>query len=336
MKPIISLIVPVYNSEEFLEECIESILNQTYIDFELLLINDGSIDNSGSICDSFSLKDNRIKVYHKTNHGVSAARNLGLEKALGTWVVFIDSDDFVLPTYLADFNISESNEDIIIQGLQYFNSKEKKYLNQIKYKNASSIKETSSEIIISNKLLRSGYPVAKAFKMAIIRKWNIKFNESISFHEDHVFVFDYLLHILSIKTVSVVSYKYRIFHNENSLSRKKHLLNNQLKSSELMLKGFYLLKDKFNINNIFYQKEILTLCIEPKIDAIFSLYSDRNSFYTDRKKAMNRIINNKIKFKNEYYPVIFRYKLIKLAICYLPFYLSDIFFRFVNIYQNRI
>lgn len=100
--PKISVIVPVYNAEKYLHRCIDSILAQTFIDFELLLINDGSKDNSGKICDEYAAKDNRIRVFHKENGGVSSARNLGLDNAKGEWVTFVDSDDWIEPTMYKD------------------------------------------------------------------------------------------------------------------------------------------------------------------------------------------------------------------------------------------
>ena len=91
---MISIIVPVYNVEKYLQRCIESILTQTETDFELLLIDDGSKDKSGLICDEYAQKDKRVNVIHKENGGVSSARNLGIEKANGEWMCFIDADDF--------------------------------------------------------------------------------------------------------------------------------------------------------------------------------------------------------------------------------------------------
>ena len=98
---LISIIVPVYNSEKTLNRCIDSILGQTYRNFELLLINDGSLDCSGEICDEYAQQDSRVKVFHKENGGVSSARNLGLDNARGEWIVFVDSDDWVDEEYLS-------------------------------------------------------------------------------------------------------------------------------------------------------------------------------------------------------------------------------------------
>lgn len=96
-KGLVSVIIPVYNVEEYLEECIESVLAQTYPYFEIILVNDGSNDRSGSICDDYVLKDNRISVIHQENRGLSEARNVGAKKAAGKYIYFLDSDDWILP-----------------------------------------------------------------------------------------------------------------------------------------------------------------------------------------------------------------------------------------------
>lgn len=111
---LVSIIVPVYNVEKWLEQCVNSVLSQTYKKFELILVDDGSTDNSGSICDSLARSDNRIKVFHKQNGGLSSARNYGLSHA-GGYVVFVDSDDMISPTLLESCleNISRTGSDIV-------------------------------------------------------------------------------------------------------------------------------------------------------------------------------------------------------------------------------
>lgn len=111
----ISVIVPIYNVENYLKQCLDSIVNQTYKNLEIILIDDGSIDRSGKICDEYKLKDNRIKVIHKANEGLSAARNVGLLYATGEYISFIDSDDFIdinMYTILYN-NINETKSDIV-------------------------------------------------------------------------------------------------------------------------------------------------------------------------------------------------------------------------------
>ena len=114
MQPAFSVIVPVYNAEKTLQRCVDSILAQTFEDFELILINDGSKDQSGDICDEYAAKDSRVKTVHKTNGGVSSARNAGLRIAQGEYIAFIDSDDYIDNDYLLGFKHYDA--DLIISG----------------------------------------------------------------------------------------------------------------------------------------------------------------------------------------------------------------------------
>ena len=95
--PILSIIIPVYNVEKYFRRCLDSVMSQSFRDYELLLVDDGSSDSSGAICDEYAVRDERIRVFHKTNGGVSSARNVGLEHAKGEWIYFVDADDEVLP-----------------------------------------------------------------------------------------------------------------------------------------------------------------------------------------------------------------------------------------------
>lgn len=129
----ISVIVPIYNVEQYLPRCIDSILAQTYANFELLLINDGSIDNSGKICDEYAVKDSRVKVFHKENGGVSSARNLGLDNATGYWVSFIDADDYISNDFFkipSEFNgadvIQKSHSIVNEDGSEVLNNEVKR------------------------------------------------------------------------------------------------------------------------------------------------------------------------------------------------------------------
>lgn len=112
--PEISVIVPVYKAEAYLNRCVDSILNQTFEDFELILVDDGSPDSSGVICDTYATKDSRVRVVHKSNGGVSSARNAGLDAAQGNWITFVDSDDYVSSSYLE--NLYEPEYDLTITG----------------------------------------------------------------------------------------------------------------------------------------------------------------------------------------------------------------------------
>ena len=124
---VISIIVPIYNTEKYLNECVDSIINQTYKNIEIILVNDGSTDNCLKICDEYAKKDKRVKVIHKENGGLSSARNSGLDILTGKYVCFIDSDDYVATTFVYDmFNlITKYNADIVEGSYQTINDAER-------------------------------------------------------------------------------------------------------------------------------------------------------------------------------------------------------------------
>ena len=127
-KDLISIVIPVYNVENYLNRCIESIISQTYENIEIILINDGSKDNSLLICKEYKNKDKRIKVIDKKNEGVSIARNIGVEKSSGKYVIFVDSDDWIEKTFVENLHkkISEYNVDICIGGCINYSDKNQK------------------------------------------------------------------------------------------------------------------------------------------------------------------------------------------------------------------
>ena len=114
--PTISVIIPVYNAEKYLRRCIDSVLAQTYKDFELLLIDDGSKDSSGAICDEYAAQDARVRVFHKENGGVSSARNVGLDHAQGEWITFVDSDDYIEENFLKSFE-GNLDADLVVGNM---------------------------------------------------------------------------------------------------------------------------------------------------------------------------------------------------------------------------
>lgn len=126
MKPLISLVIPVYNVQAYLRRCIDSVLAQTYENMEILLVDDGSTDNSGALCDAYAQRDKRVRVLHKTNGGLSDARNVGIEAATGLYLSFADSDDFLAPTYLQHLYdaLQRTGARMAISRLFYFRETE--------------------------------------------------------------------------------------------------------------------------------------------------------------------------------------------------------------------
>ena len=129
MKKLVSIIVPVFNVEKYLRQCLDSILGQTFNQFEVIIVNDGSTDNSGAICQEYEARDNRIVYLEKENGGVSEARNLGLDFATSEYIIFIDSDDWIEPTYVEVLyeKIEEYQADIVFENYTSFNDEDSNF-----------------------------------------------------------------------------------------------------------------------------------------------------------------------------------------------------------------
>lgn len=187
-EPIISIIVPVYNTERFLADCINSILIQTYKDFELILIDDGSSDSSPKICDTFALKDDRIKVFHIKNGGVSRARNVGISVATGKYLMFCDSDDLVNEhwcEYLLHY-ITDNPNKLVISEWERFQGNEGVPIVINRELNTENM--SFYEIF---KLRVSGSVCNKIFRSDIVKENGLLFNKEIPVGEDAIFVSEY-------------------------------------------------------------------------------------------------------------------------------------------------
>lgn len=209
MNPLISIIVPVYNSEKTLDRCINSILKQTFHNWELLLINDGSTDRSREICDESAAKDQRIKVFHKTNGGVSSARNVGLDNAKGEWLTFCDSDDEILNNTFALYDriIKEHNEiDLISCGyIIYYKSGLKK---SVSCEKDIISKDKEANLLNCEESCYYGFLWDKCFRTSIAKKY--RFDETISYCEDHLYTYQYLLQCQCVYFLPNIVYKYYI------------------------------------------------------------------------------------------------------------------------------
>ena len=157
-KRILSVIVPVYNAEQYLDQCISSILDQSFSDFYLFLVNDGSTDNSRDICEKFALLDSRVTVWHLPNNGPSTARNFALEKVSTEWVCFVDSDDILEKDYLKVFFKYGVPDKYCLemQGMEYVDCTGNKGLNHIIYPEIYLLGENVKNGIVEHRLLHSG------------------------------------------------------------------------------------------------------------------------------------------------------------------------------------
>lgn len=212
--PMFSVIVPVYNVEEYLDKCIQSVIWQKFIDWELILVDDGSEDGSGLICDRYAAEDCRIKVIHQENGGASKARNTGLDNSKGEYVLFLDSDDFYNDLNALEilFNaVCEENSDIILFGCTDFNMNTGEEIISRTGYDLELIGEKDYQktmhYLFSNKLIPGG-PTIFAFKSSVAKNNGIRFKQDIQ-NEDYDFVLSVFTCCNSIAAINNPFYSYR-------------------------------------------------------------------------------------------------------------------------------
>lgn len=241
----ISIIIPVYNSEKYLRKCFDSITKQTFSDFEVIVINDGSKDNSGEICDHYAKIDSRFKIIHKKNEGVSIARNTGIEHASGEYITFIDSDDWIDDDYLQMMmSVAITDCDLVVSGVinEYINGDTSKL-------GISRNSFSSNNAKLLHQLIKSRLyfgPYNKLFKYNIIKQHNILFPHDISYGEDRIFNYAYMHYVDTIQTISYAGYHYlRLTEGTLSTIPRKNMFELEY-SQWKMLNDVYRTKGVFN------------------------------------------------------------------------------------------
>lgn len=251
--PKISIIVPVYNAEKYLHRCIDSILNQTFIDFEVLLINDGSTDSSGVICDEYAKKDSRIKVFHKRNGGVSSARNIGVVNMTGEYCIHCDSDDYMEYNLLEEvYSCARRHSADMVIFDYYVDFDETK---QVKYAKPTSLDPLSvCKDILGTKLHGSTWN--KLLKTETIKDSNLLFKESISYCEDVLFNVEFLLLQPKVKYLNKALYHY-VQHDESITNRASLFQVASLSSYVLSLKELLIEKQQYQELEKFFYYQVL-------------------------------------------------------------------------------
>lgn len=277
---MISIIIPVYNKEKYIKKCLESITNQTYKNIEIIVINDGSTDNSENIIKEFAKKEKRIKVFTQSNGGVSKARNQGLKYASGEYILFVDADDYVEADYVE--KMVAYKEDLIVCG--YINvQKNGNKINYIKNKVfydkneiiKNSLKKENNSLMVT--------PYVKLFKHNIITKNNLNFDETMNFGEDTCFVFEYIKNIKSMRFIEY--YGYYNINVQGTLSRR------YVSNIKEQTKKVYNVIKSFDIN----EREYFIYWYFRNIKLI--LFNEKNKKYDSFKENV-KIIKNDSEFKN--------------------------------------
>lgn len=272
----VSIIVPVYNKEKYLSECVDSILRQNFKDFELILVDDGSKDSSWNTIKEYADKDKRVVPIHQENAGVSAARNAGLDRAQGKWICFVDADDYLPKNGLKILveHAEECDADIINgNATRVEDNKQFKIFN------------FKDEVVKSNIYPRLVHfaPWAQLFKRNIIEAHHLRYVRGLAYSEDNVFILHYSLYASSIEFVNQSVYNYRI-NSDSAIQNKdyKKVAYHQmwaahevykLKDKESSLRNFIINRTKILISssiNAYVYRAINVL----KINDIIRLYSD--------------------------------------------------------------
>ena len=310
--PLVSIIVPVYKVESYIGVCIKSIQAQTCTDWELILVDDGSPDSSGQICDDYAAKDSRIVVVHRPNGGVSAARNDALKIAKGKYLSFVDSDDHVLPTYLSD--MLEHEADVVVTG--YIN----RYEPPIKEEFRRPIdgdriySEENRNLICGLADVEMDYrwlgPAAKLYLRTIISKHKILFDESLSYGEDHLFNMDFGRHVRSIAFLNRYNYVY--------MHREAPSLTNRRVQSKLMLDyiiKLYAKRKEYECSvcdgNEKYKKFINVELVKYYWQTVYSLLNEQQTSNKSRSEiicSVLKLLPQNVLFDTQYkLPITYHY-----------------------------
>lgn len=231
---MISVIIPVYNTEQYLYRCIDSVLASSYKDFEILLINDGSTDRSPEICGQYAEKDNRIRIISQENQGVSAARNRGIEAATGDWIVFLDSDDRISRDFLSLVAQEEFQDlDFLMFDFIRFgqNDVPETPLPETIYYTGHAMTELIERILIPRPLTAKGHtdfrtPCARAYKRSVLNRYSIRFSPALSIGEDLLFNLEYQLHAAGAAYIEHPVYCYDLHMDSSSRRFDPNLLTN--------------------------------------------------------------------------------------------------------------
>ena len=286
--PQISVIVPIYKAEAYLRRCVDSILAQTFTDFELILVDDGSPDGCPGICDDYREKDARVRVIHKKNGGVSAARNDGIEAAEGEWITFVDADDEIFPNYLETLTKCSSSDMPICS---FIRAKGEEYYYHIidecvvDFTNCSDYNK--SVLFKMCKYLLLYGPYNRLFRKSIIDKFDLKFDLNMSYGEDLCFVFTYLNYCENISYTPKALYIY--YNNEDSLVH--NVKSDKLELNIKLNQKVYDFADKIDYLSIELLELLSTRVFDYYYDRALEILNDLNTSKTEKLAALKKIMS---------------------------------------------
>lgn len=277
MNPLISIIVPTYNNEPYLARCIESLINQTYKNIEIILIDDGSCDNSLTICEEYAKKDSRIKVWHQEYLGVSETRNKGVELSTGEFIIFLDGDDEAHPDYVQKLYNTSVQNDLDIAAACLLRIKNGKPVNQGEVTNKLQLYDGKTIQMKTFERNRYFYMVVcgKLFKKELFE--GLKFPKG-RINEDESLI--YLLYWKSKRIGFIDDYLYLYHYNGDSITEKKYNIHR--------LDGFYMLEEKFNFYKSLGLESFANKTASEYFSQISVVLTHKKSEITDYKAVMKK------------------------------------------------
>lgn len=323
--PLLSIIIPVYNVERYIERCVNSIINQSYQNFELIIIDDGSIDGSSKILDVLSSNDNRIQVYHVKNGGVSRARNLGLSFSKGDFIAFVDADDIVKNEMYTEMISIAQTENYDMVQCNYEDLYEDGNVFQHNEIGTLAIENEDDMIIACMERVIYANIFTKLFRKKTIS--SIYFDESIEYAEDLKFVVDCCEASKKIKLIELVGYQY--FQRNDSADHKK--INESYLS--ILKVADYFKKMYFN-NNTVYPYVIKNDVLQTKylIDRISVQQGKMKKYLPSLRKRL--LVNRKFIRETKNYRIQDKIKII--IICVFPNLYSKIYYLYNNKYSKKL
>lgn len=322
---LITVIVPVYNCEKYIGICIESVQNQSFNLWNLILVDDGSLDNSGRLCDEYASKDDRIKVLHVQNGGPGHARNCGIKECKSVWFTFLDSDDVIESEYLANFHVERlsSNTSLSIQGFKRVSLDGMELGETLSYKNISyQGPDFLEKAFVESDLFAYGQSCGKLYNKVVVDQNELSMSEVIRHSEDQLFYLQYLLHVTDIQLHSGSMYCYQ-FTGEQSLTHIRIPYEEGVERFVCLEKACLSVIEKHKLTNRDILNKIYYYYMTGGISIILqSLYKEE--FNNDIRVKVLELISDKIKENtSRFNPNGVKGKLLKYCILWVPLHIND-------------
>ena len=292
----ISVIIPIYNNAAYLPQCLDSLLAQSFHDFEGILVDDGSTDGSATVCDDYQQKDSRLKVFHIQNHGVSYARNYGIEKATGEWIGFVDSDDWITTDFLATLYAHTDKDTDVVMGSLFFNIGEKEIIRSCSkpciskkdfpsYPLATLVPDCSRTdgLFVSLEILSSA--CNKLTRRSLLDTYCIRFNEKMFLNEDGLFHLMCYLKAKDFKIIETPLYHYRIRMNSSNYQYLPDVHSQNVIVSEAFSHLVKELPDHI-------RRDFISLCS-------YRMYLNTMALYVEHPQNEQTLLNKRLFLKEE-------------------------------------